>query len=141
MTKLVIRWLINFLALFAAAWLVPGITVDGGGGWTVFAIMAIILGLVNAILRPLLKLLTCPLILLTLGLFTLVINGFTLWLSSWIAVNWFHIGFYIQGFEMGSLYVPPFWTAFLGALVVSIVTAVLSALVKDDKKDKRDRED
>ena len=124
MTKLVIRWLINFLALFAAAWLVKGITVDGGGGWTVFAIMAIILGLVNAILRPLLKLLTCPLIILTLGLFTLVINGFTLWLSSWIAVNWFDIGFYVDGF----------WAAFWGALVVSIVSLILSAVLVDEKR-------
>jgi putative membrane protein len=125
MVKLFIRWLINFLALFAAAWLVRGITIDGGGGWTVFAVMAIILGLVNAILRPLLKLLTCPLILLTLGLFTLVINGFTLWLSSWIAVNWFHVGFYVDG---------P-WAAFWGGLVVSIVSVILSAiLIEEDKR-------
>jgi len=131
MTKLVIRWLINFLALFAAAWLVPGITVDGGGGWTVFAIMAIILGLVNAILRPLLKLLTCPLIILTLGLFTLVINGFTLWLSSRIAVNWFHVGFYVDGF----------WAAFWGGLVVSIVSLILSAVLMDgDEKKRRPRQ-
>jgi len=127
MTKLVIRWLINFLALFAAAWLVKGITVDGGGGWTVFAIMALILGLVNALLRPLLKLLTCPLILLTLGLFTLVINGFTLWLSSWIAVNWFHVGFYVDGF----------WAAFWGALVVSIVSLILSAILMDEDEKRR----
>jgi putative membrane protein len=132
MTKLVIRWLINFLALFAAAWLVPGITVDGGGGWTVFAIMAIILGLVNAVLRPLLKLLTCPLILLTLGLFTLVINGFTLWLSSWVAVNWFDVGFYVRGF----------WAAFLGGLVVSVVSVILSAILIDkDEKRQRPRKD
>jgi putative membrane protein len=130
MAKLVIRWLINFLALFAAAWLVPGITVDGGGGWTVFAIMAIILGLVNAILRPLLKLLTCPLILLTLGLFTLVINAFTLWLSSQIAVNWFQVGFYVDGF----------WAAFLGGLVVSIVSLILSVILIDrDEKRRRPR--
>jgi putative membrane protein len=122
MTKLVIRWLINSLALFAAAWLVPGITVDGGGGWTVFAVMAIILGLVNAVLRPLLKLLTCPLVILTLGLFTLVINGLTLWLSSWIALNWFHVGFYVDGF----------WAAFLGGLVVSIVSLILSAILIDE---------
>jgi putative membrane protein len=127
MAKLVIRWLINFLALFAAAWLVPGITVDGGGGWTVFAIMAIILGLVNAILRPLLKLLTCPLILLTLGLFTLVINGLTLWLSSQIAVNWFHVGFYVDGF----------WAAFLGGLVVSVVSLILSAVLMDENGRRR----
>ena len=131
MTKLVIRWLINFLALFAAAWLVKGITVDGGGGWTVFAIMAIILGLVNAILRPLLKLLTCPLIILTLGLFTLVINGFTLWLSSRIAVNWFQVGFYVDGF----------WAAFWGGLVVSIVSLILSAVLMDgDEKKRRPRQ-
>jgi putative membrane protein len=128
MTKLVIRWLINFLALFAAAWLVPGISVDGGGGWTVFAVMALILGLVNAVLRPLLKLLTCPLILLTLGLFTLVINGFTLWLSSWMAVNWFEVGFYVDGL----------WAAFLGGLVVSIVSLILSAILMD-KDEKRRR--
>jgi putative membrane protein len=130
MTKLVLRWLINLLALFAAAWLVPGISVDGGGGWTVFAVMAIILGLVNAVLRPLLKLLTCPLILLTLGLFTLVINGFTLWLSSWMAVNWFHVGFYVDGL----------WAAFLGGLVVSIVSLILSAILTDkDEKRRRPR--
>ena len=121
MAKLVIRWFINFLALFAAAWLVKGITVEDGAGWTVFALMAIILGLVNAVLRPLLKLLTCPLILLTLGLFSLVINGFTLWLSSWIAVNWFHVRFYVSGF----------WPAFWGALVVSFVSLILSVILID----------
>ena len=123
--KLLIRWVITSLALFAAAWLVPGITVDPNA-WIIYAVMAIILGLVNAIVRPLLKLMTCPLILLTLGLFVLIINGFTLWLASAIAVNWFHVGFYVDGF----------WSGFLGALIVSIVTIVLSALVKedDDKK-------
>ena len=131
MTKLVIRWLINFLALFAAAWLVPGISVDGGGAWTVFAVMAIILGLVNAILRPLLKLLTCPLIILTLGLFTLVINGFTLWLSSWIAVNWFQVGFYVRGF----------WAAFWGGLVVSIVSLILSAVLVDKDEKRKPQKD
>jgi putative membrane protein len=119
--KLLIRWVIAGLALFAAAWLVPGIHIEGTA-WIVFAVMAVILGLVNAIVRPLLKLLTCPLILLTLGLFVLVINGVTLWLASVIAVNWFHVGFYVDGF----------WPAFLGALIVSIVTVILSVLVKED---------
>ena len=80
-----------------------------------------ILGLVNALVRPVLKILTCPLILLTLGLFTLVINGFTFWLSARIA-NWLGIGFYVDGF----------WPAFWGALIVSIVSVILSALVKED---------
>jgi len=122
--KLLVRWVISALALFAAAWLVPGIQVDGGG-WVVYAAMAVILGLVNAIIRPILKLLTCPLILLTLGLFVLVINGFTLWLASLIAVNWFHVGFYIDNF----------WSAFLGALIVSVVSVILSAVVGEDKDD------
>jgi putative membrane protein len=123
--KLLIRWVIASLALFVAAWLVPGITVDGNG-WVIYALMAIVLGLINAIVRPLLKLMTCPLILLTLGLFVLVINGLTLWLASAIAVNWFHVGFYVDGF----------WSGFLGALIVSIVTIVLSVLLKEDDNDK-----
>lgn len=122
--KLLVRWVISSLALFAAAWLVPGIRVEGTA-WIVYAVMAVVLGLVNAIVRPILKLLTCPLVILTLGLFTLVINGFTLWLSSQIAVHWLKVGFYVDGF----------WAAFLGALVVSVVTVVLSAFVKEDKED------
>jgi putative membrane protein len=121
--KLLVRWVIAALALFVAAWLVPGITVDGNG-WVVYAVMAVILGLVNAIVRPLLKFLTCPLILLTLGVFVLVINALTLLLASSIAVNWFNVGFYVDGF----------WPAFLGGLIVSIVTVILSALVREDDK-------
>ena len=118
--KLLVRWVITSLALFAAAWLVPGIHVEGTA-WAVFAAVAIVLGLVNAVVRPLLKLLTCPLIILTMGLFVLIVNGVTLALSAWIA-NQFDIGFYVDGF----------WSAFLGALIVSIVTVILSALVRED---------
>ncbi len=121
--KLLIRWAIAGLALFVAAWLVPGIHVDDTMGWVAYAVMAIILGLVNAIVRPVLKLLTCPLIILTLGLFILVINGITLLLASAIAVNWLGVGFYIDGF----------WDAVLGALIVSVITVILSALIKEDE--------
>lgn len=123
--KLLFRWAITALALFVAAWLVPGITVDGKG-WVLYAVMAVILGLVNAIIRPLLKFMTCPLILLTLGLFTFVVNALTLWFASWIAVNWFHVGFHVSGF----------WPAFWGGLIVSIVSVVLSSSRQDDDKDK-----
>jgi putative membrane protein len=126
--KLLIRWAITALAIFVAAWIVPGIQVDGGG-WIVYAVMALILALVNAVVRPLLKLLTCPLILLTLGLFVLVINALTFWLASSIAVNWFNVGFFVEGF----------WSAFFGALIVSIVSVVLSTLIKDDDEEKRQR--
>jgi putative membrane protein len=121
--KLLIRWVITAFSLFVAAWLVPGIRVEREA-WTIFAAMAVILGLVNAIVRPLLKLLSCPLIILTLGLFVLVINGITLWLASAIAVQWFHVGFYVDGF----------WAAFLGALIVSVVSVILNALVSEDAK-------
>ncbi|MFU8773571.1 MAG: phage holin family protein, partial [Anaerolineales bacterium] len=93
--KILIRWAIIAFSLFVAAWLVPGIQVEGDG-WIVYALMAVVLALVNAFVRPILKLLTCPLIFLTLGLFTLVINGLTLWLSSWIAVNWLNVGFHVD---------------------------------------------
>ena len=119
--KLLLRWLITSLSLFAAAELVPGIHV-GRDAWSAFAVMAIILGLVNAIVRPILKLLSCPLIILTLGLFTLVINGVTLWLASAIAVDWFHVSFHVDGFL----------AAFLGALIVSIVSVVLTAILRDE---------
>ena len=124
--KIVIRWIIVSLSLFIAAWLVPGIRVDGNA-WVAYAAMAVILGLVNALVRPVLTLLSCPLIILTLGLFVLVINGLTLWLASAIAVNWFGIGFYVDGF----------WPAFWGALIASIVSIILSALVREDDHPKR----
>jgi len=119
--KLLIRWLITSVSLFVAAWLVPGIRVEPNG-WATFAVMAVILGLLNATVRPLLKLLSCPLIILTLGLFVVVVNGLTLWLASAIAVGWFHVGFHVDGF----------WPAFLGALIVSVVSVILNAVVSEE---------
>ena len=126
--KLLIRWAITAFALFVAAWLVPGITVDSDG-WIIYAAMAVILGLVNAVVRPILTLLTCPLIVLTLGLFTLVINALTLWLSSLIAVRWFNLDFHVE----------TFWAALLGSVIVSIVSVALSIFVKDDDEEERRR--
>jgi putative membrane protein len=121
--KLLIRWLVTSIALVAAAWIVPGIRVSHDS-FTVFAGMALILGLVNAFIRPILKLLSCPLIILTLGLFVLVINGITLLLAAWIAQHWFGVGFYVDGFL----------PAFLGALIVSIVSVALTAILGEDGK-------
>ena len=118
--RLLIRWVIVAVSLFVAAWLVPGVRVEGNA-WLIFAIMAVILGLVNAIVRPILTFLTCSLVIFTLGLFLLVINALMLWLASSIAVNWFHVGFYVDGF----------WAAFLGALIVSIVSLILSTFIRE----------
>ncbi|MBN1260302.1 MAG: phage holin family protein [Anaerolineae bacterium] len=123
--KLLIRWAISAFSLFVAVWLVPGITVEQNA-WGIYAVMAAVLGLVNAIVRPVLKLLTCPFIILTLGVFTLVINGFTLWLAAALANSLFDVGFYVTGF----------WPAFLGALIVSIVSVILNTFVKDEDDDK-----
>lgn len=119
--KLLIRWVITSLSLVVAWWLVPGIHVQSNAV-TAFAAMAIVLGLVNAVVRPLLKLLSCPLILLTFGLFVLVINGITLWLASAIATTFFHVGFYVNGF----------FAAFFGALIVSVVSTILTILVREE---------
>ena len=125
MRKLLLRWVINGVALYLAAELVRGI--DVRGGWLALAVMALIFGLVNALIRPILKLLTCPLIILTLGLFTLVINALMLMLASWLGRQ-LGLGFYVAGF----------WPALLGALVISVVSFVLNLLIGDeDEKERR----
>jgi putative membrane protein len=133
--RLLIRWFINAVALAAAAYVVPlfipgGITIVGEPAWLTVAITALIFGLINALLRPIVKLLTCPLIILTLGLFTLIINGLMLWLSSWIAEQ-FGVGFQVAGF----------WPAFWGALVISIVSLVLSLIFREDDDHRQQRRD
>jgi putative membrane protein len=124
--NLLIRWIIASFSLFIAAWLVPGIRVEGNA-WGAYAVMAVILGLINAVVRPILQLLSLPLIMLTLGLFLLFINGITLWMASAIAVKVFHVGFYVDGF----------WSALLGALIVSIVSVILSAFFRKREEDIR----
>jgi putative membrane protein len=118
MRHLLLRWIINAVALAVAATFVSGIHVDGG--WLVLALVALIFGLVNALIRPVVTLLTCPLIILTLGLFTLVINAAMLLFASWIA-GLLGIGFAVDGF----------WPAFWGGLVISIVSFVLSMIVHE----------
>ena len=120
--KLIVRWIIIAIALFVAVWLIPGIYVEDTSAWIAVGVMAIVLGLVNAIIRPILAFLSCGCIIATMGLFMLVINALTLWLSSWIAVNWLGIGFRVDGF----------WPALLGGIVVSIVSFLLSLLLTDD---------
>lgn len=129
--RLLIRFIVTLIALYAALWLVPGIQVVGtptvpeSQAWLAFTIMAVVLSLVNIFVRPILKFFSCGLIAATLGLFLLVINTFTFWLSSWICVNLLDVGFIVDGL----------WSAFLGALIVSAVSLVLNILVPD--KDKR----
>jgi putative membrane protein len=124
MTKFFIRWVINAVALYVAVMIVPGI--NFGGEWVDLLWLALIFGLLNALLRPLLKLLTLPLIILTLGLFTLLINAGMLMLTSSVAQS-FGLDFSVDGF----------WAALLGSLVISLVSVVMSMIIRDDRKGRK----
>ncbi len=128
MTKFFLRWVINAVALYLAIFLLNGKGVDFSGNWLAIIWLALIFGLVNAFLRPLLTLLTCPLIILTLGLFTLLINTFLFWLTGQIG-QFFDLGLSINGF----------WAAFFGGVIVSIVSIVLSLMFKDELKGTRSK--
>ena len=106
---LLIRLAVNALALWVATAIVPGLVFSGN--WVNLLVVALVFGLVNALVRPILTMLTCPLVLLTLGFFTLVINALMLMLTGWLS-NQMALGFSVEGF----------WPAFFGALVVSIVS-------------------
>ncbi|MGQ9584910.1 MAG: phage holin family protein [Anaerolineae bacterium] len=121
MRNFTLRWIINAVALYIAAHLVPGISAPEG--LVPLAVVALIFGLVNACIGPLLQVLTCPLIILTLGLFTFVINALLLWLSSWVA-GLMKLPFQVEGFG----------PAFLGALVISVVSWGLSLLLRDERE-------
>ena len=118
--RLLVRWLIIAVSLVFAVLIVPGIRVDGNA-WVVVAVMAIVLGLVNAIVKPILKFLSCGFIILTMGLFLLVINAITLWLASWISQQWLNIGFIVDGF------IP----ALFGGIIISVVSFVLNMIFSD----------
>jgi putative membrane protein len=114
----VVRTLVNAAALWVATRIVPG--VEYVGGWLPILGVAIVFGVVNAVIAPIAKILTFPLIVLSLGVFLLVVNALMLWLTS-AAASALGLGFHVRGF----------WSAFFGALVVSIVSGVLGMLALD----------
>lgn len=119
--RFLIRLVITAAALWAATRVVIGITYSGSMAG--FLGVAFVFGVLNAIVRPVLKFFTFPLFLITLGLFTFVLNAFMLWLASHVAAS-FGLGFHVAGFA----------AAFWGALVVSVVSFLLSMLVPDREK-------
>lgn len=114
--RFLLRLLITAAALWIAVLLIEGIRYTGS--WPGMLGVALIFGVVNAVIRPILKILTCPLVVLTLGLFVFVLNALMLWLASEISQA-FGIGFDVDGF----------WAALVGALIVGIVSTVLNLLV------------
>jgi putative membrane protein len=108
-----LRWLINAAALWAAIQLVDGI--EHRGSWWSLLFVALVFGLLNASIKPLLKLLSLPIIILTLGLFLFIINALMLLMTGWVS-GLLDLGFHVDGF----------WDAFLGGLIVTVVSLVLS---------------
>ena len=113
---------INGLALYIAIVLVPGIVVQDPNPLT-YVWLALIFGILNALVKPILKLATCPVIFLTLGLFTLIINTALFYLTGWVGEQ-FGVGFTIENF----------WWGLLGALVVSIVSVFFNIVLRDELK-------
>ncbi len=120
---IIIRWIITTIAVLVTAMIIPGIEITGDGIIVALAV-AVILGLVNAIIRPILILLSCGCIVLTLGLFMLVVNAASLWLASWFS-QLLGIGFYVDGF----------FPALFGSIVISLISWLLSIfLIGEDEQ-------
>ena len=123
--SILLRLIVNAVALLITAWIVPGIHLGAAGphptrdDWVTLLIVALIFGLVNVVIRPIISILSLPLTILTLGLFTFVINAFMLLLTSWIA----------QGMDL-RFRIDGFLPALLGALIISVVSFVLSRALK-----------
>jgi len=122
MRSLLLHWLLNATALWAAAWLLPGL--EFRGTVVQLLLVAAVFGVVNSLVRPILTVLTCPLIVVTLGLFTLVINALMLLLTGALSERW-GLGFTVSGF----------WAAFVGGLVVGLVSVVLSLLLSGKREE------
>jgi putative membrane protein len=124
--RFLIRVLFNAAALGIATWLFSGISLTGGSDQEkvlTVLLVALIFGVVNAIVKPLFRIVTIPIILLTLGIFLLVINALPLMFTSWLA-GVFGLGWHVDGF----------WTALWGSIVISIVSFILNAFLPDKKE-------
>ena len=129
MGQFLVRAAVTGLALWIVTLLVSGIHFVGGDTTLqrvgVIFVVAVIFGVVNAFIKPIVQVLSIPLYLLTLGLFHVVINALMLWITSWISENTTHWGLYIDDF---------WWTAIWAAIVLSIVSWLLSLLLPDEAR-------
>ena len=127
--RTILRLVANAAALGVATWLLAGITLNTpttSRKLAALLIVALIFGVLNAVVKPVFKLVTAPIVLLTLGLFLVVINACIMLLTSWVADR-VELGWHVDGF----------WTAVLGALIVSIVSFFLNAFVPDRNEKRR----
>ncbi len=124
--RFLLRLLVSAAALGAATWIVPGITLPTASGWSkagTLVMVALIFGLINATLKPLIKVVGCAFYIFTLGLAALVVNGLLLWLTSVIAGD-LTLPFHVTGF----------WAAFWGAIIVGLVSWLLHLLIGDNRQ-------
>ena len=121
--RFILRWFITAIAVAVAAFIVPGIHVNDANGFLIVVLMALVLGLVNAIIRPILAFLSCGCIVATLGLFMIVINAITFWLAAWFTNLLFPNAFVVDSI----------WAALFGSIIVSLVGFGLSLLLPDEK--------
>ena len=121
MRKLLLRWVVTAVSLYVAVQLIPGLEFQGP--WWGLLIVALVFGLVNALVRPLLTVLSCPLVIVTLGLFLLIINGAMLALTARLVGPWF---------EVHGL-----WPAVWGSILISVVGWLLNVLLGLDEKEQR----
>ena len=115
------RWVVTTIACAVAIWLVPGI-VPVGGTWVGAVFCALVLALLNATVKPVLQVLAIPFTMATLGIFYVIVNAFVLELASWLSRNIFHAGIAIDSL----------FSAILGAIVISVVSMLLSGVVGDE---------
>jgi putative membrane protein len=123
--KFILRVLINAVALFAAVQLLPGHIIMQSNQWYAYLVLGLIFGLVNALIRPIVMVASCPLQIVTLGLGTLLVNTLMFLVAGWLGKA-FSYGFTIP--------TNTFWYAFLGALIVSVISFILSRLLINHKK-------
>lgn len=116
MVYFLLRWLFLAIAIAFTAWLMPGFDIHGNY-WTSLFIISAVYGLVNAFIRPIIMFFTCPLIILTLGLFTLIINALMLSLTNWLLPQ--------------ILTIDTFWTTLFAAIIISIVSGLLNLFLHD----------
>ena len=123
MQKLILKVAVIAAALWVTIWLIDGLTFDGT--WVQFVLIALIFGGVNAVIRPVVKFFSLPLIILTLGLFALVVNALTFWFVAWLAgPTVLDLGFASSGF----------WASFFGAIVMALTSFVLNRFVKPSRR-------
>lgn len=125
--KFILRWLAIAIATFVTITVMPGIYPVGDNGYLAVATFSLALALINAVIKPIAKVLSLPFAIITVGIFYLIVNALLLNLASWVSLNFFPSGIMVEGFG----------DAFVGAIIISVISAIVNWVTgANDKKDK-----